>query len=217
VKASLKRSADLFHGIRVVASFLGIAAAGVRVDAQTTSVAWPDRQIGLTVAMYHPSDVNQRPDCEELHVPCSSPRTFPDFGVGASYAGRVRGPVQAAVELNMYSNQWIPPHDSAVAGRARANKVYAMMFGGRLTGPSIETDSRDTRAWRAFAQILIGPEWSDEVPMRVAVQPGVGVEMQLKNSTTTLQAAIDYRATGGSGRNLSTPRSSFGIVYGVGR
>ena len=62
--------------------------------------------VALGVMMATPADVNVRPLCDELNLPCGSPRTFPDFGVVLQLAVTAAPHVAIVAEASRYANRW---------------------------------------------------------------------------------------------------------------
>jgi len=168
--------------------------------------------VALSVAMNEPADVNHRQKCTELGLPCLTPRTFPDFGLVAQagislfeYAGLV-------AEGSSYDNSWFNTSSNV----ATINHVGAILVGPRITtGARTLRWYNDTTRFRAFAQVLGGSETSTVLPTRFALQPGAGVDGQLRWSRTWIRLAYDYRFTRGGPRNLSGSRVLFGVALDV--
>lgn len=160
--------------------------------------------------MQAPADVNRAPTCNELGLPCLTPRTFPDFGVFVQAVAHVSTHVAVAAEASYYGNAW----DTTGVDNALTNHVSSAMLGPRFT-----TAVRPLRLWndttmvRAYAQLLAGPERSTAVPTRFALQPGLGIDFKLSAPALWLRFEYDYRSTHGSPRNLSTSRVGSAVVY----
>jgi hypothetical protein len=202
-----------------------VAACARTVDAQ---VATPDSaatrfEIAAGVTANLPKDVNQRPQCDELGLPCESARTFPDFGLVVQAAVTALPHVALVAEASLYSNRW----DTAavnVVDRARENHPRALLAGPRVMSGFLHTTSLSERTsplhakelgkigYRVFAQVLAGPEMSQVAPTRFAVQPGAGMDVKLSYPDTWFRVAADYRTTHGGPRNLSTGRVIAALV-----
>lgn len=166
----------------------------------------------LSVAMNEPADVNQRPKCTELGLPCLSPRTFPDFGLVAQAGISVLEYAGLVAEASIYNNSWFTTRSDV----ATINHVGAVLVGPRFaTGTRTLRWYNDTTRFRAFAQVLGGSETSTVLPTRFALQPGAGVDGQLRWSRTWIRLAYDYRFTRGGPRNLSGNRVLFGVALDV--
>ena len=68
---------------------------------------------------------------------------------------------------------------------------------------------------RLFAQVLVGPEMSDVVAVRRAIQPGGGVDFYTHGGVT-IRVEADYCSVPGGSRNLSTSRWLLGVVIPAG-
>src|SRR5262245_36099844 len=64
-------------------------------------------EIAAGVSVQGPRDVNLRPDCERLALPCGSGKEFPDFGLGLSVAFYPGGAVGVVGELSSYRDDWL--------------------------------------------------------------------------------------------------------------
>jgi hypothetical protein len=181
-----------------------------------------DAAFGVTLG--GPADVNVRPKCVELALPCISPKTFPDAGIVVQGALQATDNLALVAEASSYDNEWVP----AGRNRSTANQVTAALTGlGLSTGVRVLAFPRgfdlralsfgvrgraDTTRYRAFVQLLTGPEASSVVPTRMAVQPGVGFDGKLGWAPGWIRVAYDYRYTRGGQRNLSGGRVLCGLV-----
>jgi hypothetical protein len=203
-----------------------ITAGASRAAAQRLQLYEPDVppfDISASVSMQAPDDVNLPPLCRSMGLPCGSPRTMPDVGLGLSVARNFTGYVGIVGEFSLYGNYWNQYEptriSNACAGNAapfdctEVNRVIAVMAGPRI-GTRFGRPLRNESAMRVFAQVLVGPEVSDSVAARRAIQPGGGVD--IGNGIVAFRMQVDYRYTSGAGRNLSTSRVLFGIVVGAG-
>ena len=195
------------------------AAARAGADAQASAPRF-DAAFGVTLD--GPADVNQRPKCVALALPCISPKTFPDAGVVAEGAIRATDNLALVAEASSYDNEWVP----AGSNRSTANAVRAALAGLRVsTGVRVLTFGRhsdvralafrsraDTTRYRVFVQLLAGPEASSVLPTRAAVQPGVGIDGKLGWAPGWIRVSYDYRATRGGPRNLSGGRVLCALV-----
>jgi hypothetical protein len=198
-------------------------ACAPTLGAQAADSAATRFDIGVGITMTTPKDVNQRPQCDELGLPCQSGRTFPDFGLAVQAAVTVLPHLALVTEASSYTNRWdtvaVNPVDEG-----RQNHVRALMAGPRVmtglyhgtslsdrTSPS-RFNTLGTIGYRAFAQVLVGREASDVAPTRFAIQPGAGVDVRLSYPDTWFRVTGDYRATRGGPRNLSTARAIVALV-----
>jgi hypothetical protein len=203
---------------------LCLAAAPVR--AQSAPVVTVDDlrsivDVAAGVSIEAPADVNMRPACQALELPCASGRTFPDGGLFLSAAVYPGAFVGLVGELSTYANAWLDYQTACplAAGRPqpqcpvdRTNHVPAALAGvrirtGLITGPS-------TRG-RLFLQVLAGPQWSDVGPRQRVIQPGVGYDGYLRNGMA-VRVEADYRIAPNGARDLSTERFTLGLVVPLG-
>jgi hypothetical protein len=174
------------------------------------------------VTLDQPADVNLRPRCTELAVPCISPKTVPDAGIVVQGVVRATENLALVAEAGVYDNEWVPPGGD----RSTANHVRAALAGIQLsTGVRVLAFGRssglrassfrpraDTTRYRAFVQFLAGPEASSVVPTRMALQPGIGFDGKLGWAPGWIRVTYDYRYTRGAGRNLSGSRVLCALV-----
>jgi hypothetical protein len=199
----------------LVLTTFGLLAAGATSAAQTP---WNERasrsDVAAGIFMAAPRDVNLRPLCTELALPCGSPRTFPDFGLALQVAAYPIDHVALVGEASMYDNRWDTVTVNRVNSRdgLRYNRARALLLGPRLTTDLLHLTSQDTLGFRAFAQMLVGPEASTVISTRIAVQPGAGVDCRLKYPGAWVRVGVDYRSTRGGPRNLSTSRWMVALV-----
>jgi len=176
-----------------------------RSDSTRTLI---DAAIGLT--MSGPADVNQRPLCDELNLPCNTPKTFPDFGVALQLAVHTAEHIAVVAEVSDYTNLW----DTVGVGRSakRENNALGLLLGARAMTPRLYFAGKDSLGFVLFAQLLGGSESSTVVPTRFALQPGIGFDARLSHPGLWGRWSADYRSTRGGPRNLSSARYMFGLV-----
>ena len=199
-----------------VSSVVGSTVLGAQAPAPSQPNGHLDVAAGIT--MNEPKDVNQRPLCTDLGLPCQSPRTFPDFGFALQLAAHPLPHIAVVAEASTYANRW----DTAAVNpvdQPRENHARAWLIGPRVTSRVFRLSKEDkveTREdkfdCRAFAQLLVGRETSTILPARTAVQPGGGVDFKLSYPGTWVRLAGDYRSTHGGPRNLSTGRVLVALV-----
>lgn len=166
-----------------------------------------DAAIG--VSMNSPADVNQRPKCDQLGLPCTSPKTLPDGGLLLQAAVEGIPHVAIVAEASTYVNGW----DTTGVDRALTNHVSALLAGARLvTDTRILAWHKDSTRYRAFVQALVGPEASTVLPTRFAIQPGAGFDGKVGWPPAWVRIEYDYRWTRGSPRNLSGGRFAAALV-----
>src|SRR5262245_35301594 len=102
-----------------------------RAQGDRSEVALPHLDAALGVTMNTPKDVNQRPQCETLGLPCNMPRTFPDFGLALQAAAYAGAHVGVAGEVSLYLNRW---DSTSAAGLdlPRENHTAAWLAGPRF-------------------------------------------------------------------------------------
>jgi len=189
---------------------LGVASRSLdaQVSRSDTTHTVIDAALGLT--FNGPADVNQRPHCDELDLPCNTPKTFPDFGVALQLALRATAHIAIVAEVSDYANMW----DTVGVGRSanRDNNTVGLLVGGRAMTPRLYFAGKDSLGFVLFAQLLGGSESSTVVPTRFAVQPGIGFDARLSHPGLSGRWSIDYRSSRGGPRNLSGPRAMLGLV-----
>jgi hypothetical protein len=159
-----------------------------------------------------PEDVNQRPDCQHLSIPCTTPRTVPDGGVALTVSIFPHDRIGLVAEGSVYGNEWSAYGTTcASCSIAQTNKVFAMLGGLRLRTANLHIH-RNGNSVRLFTQVLAGPQWSDETRKHYALQPGLGLEHYVWNRTAVIHIEYDYRFTPRDPiRNLTTGRFVIGI------
>jgi hypothetical protein len=202
-------------------------ASTLGAQASTADTAATRFEIAAGVTMNTPKDVNQRPQCDELGLPCETPRTFPDFGLVVQAAVTLMPHIALVGEASMYANRWDTAAVNPVDER-RENHSRAVLAGPRvMTGflhmtslsPSLSHRTRLSHlttpgkiGYRVFAQLLAGPEASQVAPTRFAIQPGAGLDVRLSYPGMWFRVAGDYRSTHGGPRNLSTGRVTAALI-----
>ena len=211
--------------VRASSLFIVLLCLAAPVHAQTTPLLTIDDSRTITeltagISIQLPADVNQQPVCQNLGLPCSSPRTFPDFGVAVSLAVYPVDAVGIVGEGSVYANGWLAygrcpfitpnPQPCAIS---QVNQVSSALAGVRVRTPIIRSGGSH---WRLFAQALGGPQWSDVGPQRRLFQPGIGGDNYLRNGIA-VHVEYDYRFSPDDRRDLSTGRFVAGIGIPLGR
>lgn len=208
----------------MLASVVGLGAviAATTVEGQTADHHVPAFDAAFGVALDGPADVNQRPRCVDLGVPCTSPKTFPDAGIVVQGAVRATDNLALVAEASSYDNEWVPAGgnrstanavSAALAGIRLSTGVRVLAFGGHAEAPVPSFRPRaDTTRYRVFVQLLGGPEASSVLPTRTAVQSGVGIDGKLSWAPGWIRLAYDYRYTRGGLRNLTGGRVMCALV-----
>jgi hypothetical protein len=199
-----------------------LAVAAGPAQAQTLPTITIDRylavaDLAVAVSLQAPADVNQRPACEQLGLPCLTPRTFPGFGLVLSAGVYIKEIVGLAGEVSAYGNDWAAyqtncDRSHSICALTETDHVRAALVGLKLRTPLI--DGGRSRG-RVFAQALAGPQWSQTVAREQVVQPGVGYDGYFQNGIG-FRIEVDYRIAPGGSRDLSTDRVSVGIAVPIG-
>jgi len=179
-----------------------------RGDAEMTSRT----DVGAGFTMQTPADVNQPPLCQDLALPCGTPRTFPDLGGSVSIATSIIRSAAVVAEASVFDNLW---YSSFGSGGRQHNVVRTLMAGVRASVRPPAVGGGKAVGVRLFGQILAGHEWSTELAARRAIQPGAGVDARFAGNRV-VRIELDYRAVPGPGRNLSGSRVFIGMVRGFG-
>jgi hypothetical protein len=207
--------------VLVVMSVSSAAVEGQRLAAGPVAGGASRAEVAPGITMETPADVNVRPLCEQLALPCGSPRTFPDFGLILSTAVRLSDRVMAAGEIAGFANHWFdyaPGCSPAVTtgpascSSSRVNQVRTALAGVRVRTPALHPDRREARL---FAQILWGEGWSSIEPSAHVWQPGGGVVFYGSRGIA-VQLEADYLVMARhTARDLSTGRLLIGVVIPV--
>jgi len=174
-------------------------------------------EIAGGVSLQAPADVNQRPLCDRLALPCDSPRTFGDLGLALSTTIYRLRTVGVAGELSLYGNHWTSKQPNCDSRHSTCtinenNQVWAALAGIKMRTPLI---TRWHERARLFAQAMLGPELSDYGSVQHVFQPGGGFENYSANGFG-LRVQLDYRFTRNEPRNLSTGRATMWLVIPLG-
>jgi hypothetical protein len=203
-----------------IVTALCLAAAPAR--AQTAPVITLDdfrsiADVVAAVSLQAPKDVNQRPECEDLGLPCLTPPTFTGLGFALSTALYPTALVAIVGEVSDYPNDWASYQPNcdlrhSICVVEQTNHVRAALAGLKVRTPLISGGS--TRG-RFFVQALAGPQWSDIGPRQLVFQPGVGYDGYFQNGIA-FRIELDYRFAAGDVRDLSTSRVLAGIAVPIG-
>jgi hypothetical protein len=199
---------------------LCFAAAPVR--AQTAPVMTLDdfrsiAEVTAGVSIQGPADVNQRPACQDLAIPCLTPRTFPGVGLALSAGVHPGDSVGIVGELSAYPDDWAAYETNCNRAHStcavnQTNNVRAALAGPRIRTPLI---SGGSIRGRFFAEVLVGPQWSDVGPRQRVLQPGIGYDGYLRNGIA-FRVELDYRFAPRDVRDLTTARILAGISLPLG-
>ncbi len=192
--------------LHAIVCFAGAALASPTLRAQSSDSTHSPLVFMAGVTMQAPKDVNGKPQCTDLGLPCETPRTMPDFGLTVEAAWIALDNLLLVADGSIYGNSWVDN-----TGTNQMNRVRAVLGGFRLRTDRLQP-WHDGQRMRAFAQLLAGSEVSTVVPTRTAVQPGIGIEVETSHPQLRVRAQLDYRWTQGGPRNLSTDRFLLGAV-----
>jgi hypothetical protein len=205
---------------------MALCLVAAPVHAQTAPVltmvdARPIAELTAGVSLQGPADVNQRPACEQLALPCQTERSVPDGGLAVSAAIYPNDAIGIVGEVSVYANPWSSyGTDCPPIGGLRPPTCAVRQTDhprSALVGVKVRTGfikDRSTR-WRLFGQALGGPQWSDVRSLHRVVQLGVGADDYLQNGVA-LHVEYDYRFAPDERRNLSTGRYLLGIGIPLG-
>ena len=205
--------------LAVLLMCLARVAAAQTVPVVTLENYQSIAEVTLGGSIQGPADVNAKPTCEHMGLPCESGRTFPDFGVVATltvYPGERLGFVG---EVSSYANAWFS-YTTTCPYRGgpppcvvnETNHVRSALAGVKLRSKLIDAPSTH---WRLFGQVLAGPQWSDVGPVHQVIQIGLGADDYLRNGLV-LHVEYDYRFVPNDTRDLSTGRYMIAIGIPLG-
>jgi hypothetical protein len=182
-------------------------------------------EITAGISVQGPRDVNLRPDCDRLGLPCGSGKEFPDFGVGLSVAVYPAGVVGVVGELSDYRDDWFSyratcpyPLGPPPCVVTETNHVGSALVGLKVRSRLLKVVGLDAPTHgRLFLQLLTGLQWSDVGPHQRVLQPAVGFDHYLRSGLTLhIEARYRFAPNGNGNRDLSTGRFLFGIEVPVG-
>jgi hypothetical protein len=196
----------------IVASLL-IAAAPAQAQVTRDYRDHPRGDFTIALALNGFKDVNVHPACDELALPCISPKTFPDGGFALAFARNVSASLALVFEGGVYRNVWESPVTFPGPGQ-EVNRVLSLMIGPRV---SLPLRRRGERA-RIFGQVLFGARMSEMVEGSNAIQPGGGIDVALPVGGS-LRFELDYAVMRGAPagpRSIGGARSLIGLVIPFG-
>jgi len=205
--------------VLVMLCLAGTASAQTSSPVVTLENYQSIAEVTLGGSIQGPADVNARPTCEQMALPCESGRTFPDFGVVATLTVYPRERIGFVGEVSSYANAWFS-YQSVCPYRGgpppcvadQANHVRSALAGIKIRSHLIDDPSTH---WRLFGQVLGGPQWSDVGPPHHVIQVGVGADEYLRNGFV-LHVEYDYRFVPSDTRDLSTGRYLIAIGIPLG-
>jgi hypothetical protein len=195
----------------LLATLTSARVASAQPPAFSAGVAAPAGEFAAAVTMQSPKDVNVRPLCEQLALPCISGKEFGDVGWSLSAGYSLTENVGLVGEVAGFQNTWL------AAGQARSsvNSAHSLMAGPRLATRFFHEGGAHPNDTRVFAQVLAGVQLSDLAAAGRAFRPGGGVDISTRTGVI-VRLGIDYLVTSAPGRDLSGGRFILGLVFGVG-
>jgi hypothetical protein len=205
--------------LRIATLVLAALAVACAASAQdpgfqlTAGVDTPKAEFVAAVTMNDFIDVNMKPTCFEMALPCLSGKTFPDVGWSLSGARAINDWLSLTGEIAVANNVW-----SSQLGERHPddNHVYSFMLGPRITTPFMHKGGRDPLDFRLFGQFLFGAETAEVVEGGNAKRPGVGIDMHTR-SGMIVRMQYDYTLVqqANQPRKLSSGRLLVGVVFGI--
>ena len=180
----------------------------------TLGVDTPPVEFTVGFSLQGPRDVNVPPLCGTLSLPCTSPKTVPDFGWALSGARNFTDRFAIAGEIGGFGNVW-DSWASVHTKHREINHVHSLMAGPRVATRFLHIGGHDPLDLRVFGQVLAGVAVSEVVPGGRAVQPGGGVDVAMR-SGLILRSEMDYCFARDEVRKISGGRWLLAIVFPVG-
>lgn len=171
----------------------------------------PAAEFTAAFSLDGPKDVNLRPTCLQLSLPCSSGKEFGDYGWSLSAGYSFTDNVAVVGEFAGFENFWLAPHQN----RDSVNHVHTLMAGPRIASRFLHVGTRDPNDLRLFVQVLGGLEVSELDSGGLAFRPGGGVDVSTRTGIL-VRVEIDYLTTSAHGRDMSGCRVLLGLVFGAG-
>jgi len=169
--------------------------------------------VGLALADFQ--DVNLRPLCDRLTLPCTSPKTVPDVGLVLGAARNLTETFAVVGETAVYGNVW-DSWESVRTTQREINHVRTLIAGPRVATGFIHAAGRSPTDFRLFAQALGGVQVSEVEQNGLLMQPGGGVDFNTR-SGLLCRVQADYRlTTARSPRPLSGGRIILALIVPVG-
>ena len=193
---------------------IGAAAAQTPGFSVTQGIDTPRAEIAAGVSMNGFTDVNTRPTCEALTLPCGSGKEFGDFGWSLSGARSVSDWLALTGEIAGASNTW---YSKPFARTADINHVYSFMLGPRVSTPFLHSSSGRPIDSRVFGQVLFGAQVSEVAEGGNAIRPGGGIDVHTRGGVI-VRMELDYsfvQQPQSDRRSISGARFLMGVVLGV--
>jgi len=177
----------------------------------------PPAEIAAALSLNAVQDVNVRPLCTQMALPCLSPKSAPDFGWALAGARNFTNGFAVAGELGAFNNTW-DSWQSARSTHREENGVFVAAIGPRIATRFFRTRARSApggSVLRVFGQALVGVQASELAPTARAIQTGAGVDLATKRGAI-VRCQFDYRFVERAGRNLPGSRVLIGLVAPIG-
>jgi hypothetical protein len=165
-------------------------------------------ELGVGFTMQVPPDVNLRPLCTEMSLPCTSPKTFPDMGLAVT-AGRYWKWFGLTTEAGFWGNHWAA---GISADSQRTNWVQYALAGPAIRSPVITFGSSDPHHFQLHAQALAGGLASTLGGTAPIKQVGVGISGWVKTNLW-VRLQTDRSFTDDEPRALSGARWLIAVVF----
>jgi hypothetical protein len=205
--------------VRIATFVLAALAMAGAASAQdpgfqlTPGIDTPKAEFVAAFTMNDFIDVNLKPTCLEMALPCLSGKEFPDVGWSLSGARAINDWLSLTGEIAVANNTW----SSHPASRhPDDNHVYSFMFGPRVTTPFMHKGGRDPVDFRVYGQFLFGAETAELVEGGNAKRPGVGIDVHMR-SGMIVRLQYDYTLVqqANQPRKLSSGRLLAGVVFPI--
>ena len=179
----------------------------------TPGIDTPKGEFVAAFTMNDFRDVNLRPTCVEMALPCLSGKEFPDLGWSLSGARAINDWLVLTGEIAVANNTW---YSMPAERHYDDNHVYSFMLGPRVTTPFLHHGGRDPLDFRVFGQLLFGAEVAELVEGGNAKRPGVGIDMHTRNGLI-VRMQYDYTLVQQQNqpRRISGGRLLVGVVFGI--
>ena len=189
---------------------LGIAVAALAALAPLTAQPPPPSryEVGLGFTMQTPPDVNLRPHCEAMSLPCGSPKTFPDFGLAATVAAWAASGFGVASEVGAWGNQW---RSSSGAEGQETNWVRYAMAGPALRSRIFEYTGTAPAYARVHFEAMAGVLGSTLGAVTRVSQIGVAFDGWTKRGVW-VRFQLDWNDASNTPRDISGGRGLISIV-----
>jgi len=205
--------------VRIATFVLAALAVARAASAQdpgfqlTPGIDTPKAEFVAAFTMNDFRDVNLKPTCLAMALPCLSGKEFPDLGWSLSGARAINDWLTLTGEIAVANNTW---YAQLAERHYDDNHVYSFMLGPRITTPFMHKGGRDPLDFRLFGQFLFGAETAEVVEGGNAKRPGVGVDMHTRTGMI-VRMQYDYTLVqqASQPRKLSSARLLVGVVFPI--